>query len=284
MTYEEFINKIIDSDRERPNSFKDTKEGFENHHIIPKCMGGTNKKDNLVRLTIPEHLMAHVLLFRENPNNRDLAYAVHMMSYIIGAEELLKCVDSEEMFFSLCECIVKAKEKQSLYQSEFAKAQWEDEEFRKRKSELSKKQWEDAEFRNRMILANKKLWEDEEYRASRSGDNNPAKRPEVRKKMSENHADFRREKNPNYGIKFSKERREEMSKARKGKFTGADNPHARAIICIETKQVFLTLKEAAEFCNYDKSNFQKHLAGKQKTCRGLHFMYYDEYLLTMDNQ
>lgn len=38
--------------------------GFETHHIIPKCAGGDNSKDNLVRLLIEEHYTAHLLLVK----------------------------------------------------------------------------------------------------------------------------------------------------------------------------------------------------------------------------
>jgi hypothetical protein len=37
-------------------------ENFHIHHIIPKSMGGNNSKGNLVKLTIREHLFAHLLL------------------------------------------------------------------------------------------------------------------------------------------------------------------------------------------------------------------------------
>lgn len=37
---------------------------FENHHIHPKCFGGSNKKSNLVLLTAREHLVCHRLLIR----------------------------------------------------------------------------------------------------------------------------------------------------------------------------------------------------------------------------
>ena len=38
--------------------------GFESekHHIIPRCMGGNDLKNNLVSLTIEEHFLAHKLL------------------------------------------------------------------------------------------------------------------------------------------------------------------------------------------------------------------------------
>lgn len=47
----------------------------ENHHIIPKCMGGTNNKENLVRLTAREHYVAHQLLVKIYPGNNKLIYA-----------------------------------------------------------------------------------------------------------------------------------------------------------------------------------------------------------------
>lgn len=34
----------------------------EKHHIIPRCMGGSDDKDNLVALTAREHYVAHLLL------------------------------------------------------------------------------------------------------------------------------------------------------------------------------------------------------------------------------
>lgn len=36
----------------------------ERHHIIPKSFGGSNKKDNIVRLTAREHFICHLLLVR----------------------------------------------------------------------------------------------------------------------------------------------------------------------------------------------------------------------------
>lgn len=36
----------------------------EKHHIIPKCIGGTNSKDNLIKLTAREHFIVHLLLIK----------------------------------------------------------------------------------------------------------------------------------------------------------------------------------------------------------------------------
>jgi hypothetical protein len=34
----------------------------ERHHIIPKARGGSNRKKNLVRMSVKDHLKAHVLM------------------------------------------------------------------------------------------------------------------------------------------------------------------------------------------------------------------------------
>lgn len=34
----------------------------EKHHILPRCLGGDNSKDNLIRLTAKEHYLVHLLL------------------------------------------------------------------------------------------------------------------------------------------------------------------------------------------------------------------------------
>lgn len=55
-------------------------EGYsEKHHIIPICIGGSNKKDNLVKLTAREHFIAHWLLVRIYPVIPGIAYAFYMM-------------------------------------------------------------------------------------------------------------------------------------------------------------------------------------------------------------
>lgn len=39
-------------------------EYFETHHIVPKSLGGTDDKNNLVNLTAREHYIAHLLLVK----------------------------------------------------------------------------------------------------------------------------------------------------------------------------------------------------------------------------
>lgn len=44
--------------RNRPNGYT------ERHHIIPRCFGGPDSPDNIVRLTGREHYVAHLLLYQ----------------------------------------------------------------------------------------------------------------------------------------------------------------------------------------------------------------------------
>ena len=53
----------------------------ERHHIIPKCMGGTNDIYNLVDLTAREHYVIHQLLIKMYPKNLSLVCAANRMTH-----------------------------------------------------------------------------------------------------------------------------------------------------------------------------------------------------------
>jgi len=50
---------------------------YELHHILPKCLGGTNEKENLILLTFREHFIAHLLLTKmyEGETKRKMCFA-----------------------------------------------------------------------------------------------------------------------------------------------------------------------------------------------------------------
>lgn len=52
----------------------------ELHHIVPRCMGGSDERTNLVRLLPEEHYIAHLLLIKIYPDNEKLMYAANMMA------------------------------------------------------------------------------------------------------------------------------------------------------------------------------------------------------------
>jgi len=74
MNYKKIYNQIIEKAKNRVLvGYKET------HHIIPRCMNGTNEKDNLVGLTAREHFVCHLLLTRIYPNHKGLRLAVWNM-------------------------------------------------------------------------------------------------------------------------------------------------------------------------------------------------------------
>jgi hypothetical protein len=70
MNYQTHYNKLIQKAQAR------TLGGYcEVHHIVPKCMGGSNDLSNLVKLTPEEHYVAHQLLVKLFPNKPGLVRA-----------------------------------------------------------------------------------------------------------------------------------------------------------------------------------------------------------------
>ena len=51
----------------------------ETHHIIPRCLGGGDSKENLINLTAREHFIAHRFLSKIYPEIIDLRFVVLMM-------------------------------------------------------------------------------------------------------------------------------------------------------------------------------------------------------------
>lgn len=75
MNYQRIHDAIIDRARNR------TLTGYvEKHHVIPRCLGGTDKSANLVELTAREHFVVHKLLVEIYPDEHKLVYAYWMMS------------------------------------------------------------------------------------------------------------------------------------------------------------------------------------------------------------
>lgn len=76
MNYLQIYNRLIERGRHRVLT------GYqERHHIIPRCMGGSDDRENLVGLTPEEHLVAHLLLVRIYPSEPKLKFAA---SYMVG--------------------------------------------------------------------------------------------------------------------------------------------------------------------------------------------------------
>lgn len=85
MDYKKIYYQIVDRAKNRKlDEYKET------HHIIPKCIGGSNKAENLVELTAKEHFLCHMLLCEIYPDEKKLTHAFWLM--VIGRQKTKKVV------------------------------------------------------------------------------------------------------------------------------------------------------------------------------------------------
>lgn len=84
MNYHKIYNSLMEKSHGRKK-----KQGtyYEKHHVLPKCLGGTNDKTNLVLLTAEEHWVAHLLLVKMHPEKTQLVYACQAMS-MVGSKKM----------------------------------------------------------------------------------------------------------------------------------------------------------------------------------------------------
>lgn len=78
MDYKLIYEKIIARAKNRTTTTID--EYTEKHHIIPRCMGGDDEKENIVILTPEEHYVCHQLLVKIYPEHVGLWKAVKLMT------------------------------------------------------------------------------------------------------------------------------------------------------------------------------------------------------------
>ena len=74
----------------------------EKHHIVPRCMGGHNKKTNLTKLTTKEHFICHKILCKIYPDNEKLRYAFWAMCNQKNNRDYLVSSRNYEYAKSLC--------------------------------------------------------------------------------------------------------------------------------------------------------------------------------------
>jgi hypothetical protein len=93
MNYKKHYNNLIET---RRNRVLDLNQYYEKHHIIPKCMGGTNDKENIIKLTAREHFIAHWLLYKEY-KNKSLAAAFWRMCFN-GNKNMRRYIPSSRIY------------------------------------------------------------------------------------------------------------------------------------------------------------------------------------------
>lgn len=255
-TYDEFINNIL----ETRGRFACGDEYHERHHIIPKCMNGTDDEENLIDLFAKEHFEAHKLLALENPGNDKLIYAWHLMAYVKGKNQYRVELTAEEYE----ECRKAYSEMRSKrYSGEgnpmygVSPKERMDEETYIKWRERQERLFQSDEFRqqNRERNIGKKYSDEVNKKKGRSGPDHPMYgkhfSDDIRQKWSELrkgkpiHTEeskrkiseaMKGEKNPFYGKKHSEETRKKISEANKGKRTKEESYWYGKHLSDETKE------------------------------------------------
>ena len=255
ITYNELIQNILDT----RGRFGCGDKYHERHHIVPKCVGGTNDENNLIDLYAQEHFEAHRLLALENPENDKLIFAWSMMSFTKGKNQ-----DRYEIIPKEYEEI-----KTALSQLASEKYKWENnpfyghhhsEETKERMKESSRKRWNRPE-------------EKEKIRKARENDT-----PETHKKrsISQKKRFEKSENHPWSGRHHTDESREKMKKAKDGMYMGADNPRAKKVIRLLDNKIYNCIIDAAIENNIGRDTMRNRC----KKYKG--FMFYDDYLLQLN--
>lgn len=237
-TYDTFIQNILNT----RGRFGCGNIYHERHHVLPKCMGGTDSKDNLIDLFADEHYMAHKLLSDENPDNTSLSRAYFLMSNLANnyQQDRYECTP-EEYECARTRFSVALKELYSDKTNHPCYGKHLSEKTRKKQSERAKERLRDP--RNNPMYGKHGL------------------------------------NNPNYGQHRSEEfckRLSELTAARMATvdYSGANNPRAKQVIRLKDYKIYSCGKEAAEDNNIVYSTF------KNKCRRRDGFMYYQDYIQT----
>jgi hypothetical protein len=94
MDYQKHYSNLISTRKSRNLDFNIY---YEKHHIIPKCLGGSNEKENLISLTAREHFVAHWLLYRIY-QNKSLAAAFWRMCLGQGNKNMKRHIPSSRAY------------------------------------------------------------------------------------------------------------------------------------------------------------------------------------------
>ena len=141
MNYQKIYNDLIS----RAQAREPLSEYKETHHIVPKCMGGSDDKENLVELTGREHFIAHWLLCKiyDTPGlkkafglmcltGKNRSYKISSQLYELGRRRLSEAAIGREVSMETREKISRALKGRKFTKEHLAR-------MRKPKTEEAKK-------------------------------------------------------------------------------------------------------------------------------------------------
>jgi hypothetical protein len=167
--------------------------GYEKHHIVPKSLGGSNSKENLVVLTPREHCIAHMLLSRMfvGESRAKMCYALMSLAAFrnknrtsLSSREYDRLrhayqaalMDPDYRAWRSAQTAMQWTPERRAAVAEKTKKQWEtgikrdvfgSNEYRTKKSTQMKERWQDPEYQRFISETVKTQWQDPTKRPSR---------------------------------------------------------------------------------------------------------------------
>jgi len=256
LTYNNFIANILNT----RGRFACGNEYHERYHIIPKCMDGTDEKNNLIDLYAREHFVAHKLLALENPKNEKLVGAWHAMAFLKN--------DSHQRYELTPEEFEEARKAHSLAMSGENNPNYG---LTGENHYLYGKKHTDETLQKMSEL---KYGENNPFYGKQHSNDSRKKMSDAQKKRFENP-----ENHPMYGKHLSEETKNRLSEV----FSGENNPACRAVYCYELDEYFWGAKEAEQKYGICNSHISSCCRGTRKSCgkhpvtgEKLHWIYVDE--------
>lgn len=295
MDYKRIYNQLIE--RARIRDFRSEKYRIGNllpevdteaHHIIPKSIGGTNKKDNIAVLTLREHFIAHKLLCKIHPESESILLAFCIMCnrtqkkksklYKIGLSEAMS-KQSKEYWSDPQKRLDISNKLTDLYKNPELKAKISEKVKQSyidnpdmiiKVKEAARKNWDNPEYREKHSKAMKAYIETpgvcEEMSRKRKEEH--AKNPELTAKKLSYIKEHMYHKSDEWKAKMSPINKARMNtpeeKQRyRDKYKGSNFDNSIKVLDKETNIVYNSMAQAALVLKMHVSTFRKYLLTKK---------------------
>lgn len=236
--YSRWYQNIIKRAIERVQS---PDEYYERHHIIPKSLGGTDSKENIVKLTAREHFICHLLLTKMTTGSAraSMSYAAWQMT---NRNNRPRYSPTSRMYEFLRIQLSKTYTGRKL-----------SDETKKKIGEHSKK---------RKPMLGKKHSDEAKEKISRAAIGKPRpKNEETKRKMSETWKKIAPDraggKNPMFGKRHKEETRSKIGQANAGEKNGMFNKYKDSPI-VTCPHCRMTGKEGPNFIRWHFDDCKKN--------------------------
>jgi len=144
--YTRWYYAIIDKAKSRI-----TEEYTERHHIIPRSLGGKDRKSNMVRLTVREHYIVHHILIKMLEKGDARNKMITAFFFMSHSREQIKLTARQygylKKIYSEAQSEISKEVSSRPEYKEKMKLIQNDPEYIKNQSEKKKERWKDEEYR-----------------------------------------------------------------------------------------------------------------------------------------